>query len=93
LFLFSVKEPKTSADELSFTSFLYSVKDEISADELVLTLYTELTAFKKHLITESKKAVSKDLCYNIDTSSQRHQSKERVFKNPKRREQAIELHQ
>jgi hypothetical protein len=82
LTLYLIEEPKTSVDEPALTSFSYpvdvsfllSVEDDISADELDHITYMKPIVSKKCPGTGSKKTVSKNLCYGTGTSSQRRQS-------------------
>jgi hypothetical protein len=47
--LYLDKEPETFDNRLVFTLFLYSVDDDISADELDYTTYTKPAASKRSL--------------------------------------------
>jgi len=58
LFSYPVKETKTLADELVFTSFLRPIKDKVLDNELSLTIDAKPTTFKKHLGTGLKKIFS-----------------------------------
>jgi hypothetical protein len=72
---YPVEKPKTSADEIVFSSFSHPVEDDISADELDHTTYVTPMASKMRLSRGSKKTVSKDPRYGTGTSNRRRQSK------------------
>ncbi len=60
LFLYYIKEPKTSSNKPIFTLFLYSIENKGSANKLFFTINTKLIAFIECQSTKLKKSISKD---------------------------------